>query len=202
MVSVNGSLSSAMIASRLLSASTGSFGIAVAGPAGAVPGPEIPATGISFRSGIPGDMQRLLDYAEAARLASNSDISAAMRSTGADTVVIRESRDISEQEFQTLIMDLLKDHYADDAGFQKALKEGAVTIKRPEDVPEFRIGKLIEYGLYKDGFSQGGGIMHDQTNKFNQEAYDAIGRTGVHQTAGSRYAYQFYASWPDPSLKR
>lgn len=190
MTFINASVSSSMTALRLLTAG------GVAPVQASVPSREaVSAPSPTLGSG---DVQSLLDYAAAAKLAGeDSALAQVMRATGAATARLEVRPELSDDDFRSLVMENLMANHGDEPGFQMALRDGTLSIQRFEEVPELRLGRLLEYDLYdRDGNMLGGGASSLRPENVNQALYDERTRAGLAQTVGVQMGYDFYASWP------
>ena len=117
-----------------------------------------------------------------------------------DTVEVQTSGlDVPKDKtaFRQQVLDFLKSdaagydaRYPEQAEFLQALKDGKVVVKTVDETPELNWQPNVGWGVYRDGYSQGGGITTGGVS--NQELYDGMSATRG-QTTGQIAGHMFYA---------
>jgi hypothetical protein len=128
-----------------------------------------------------------------------SDIVRAVADLG-DTVEVHFSGlDVPKDKaaFSQQALDFLKSNAAgydarhpEQAEFLQALKDGKVIVKTVDESPELKWQPNVGWAIYKDGYSQGGGITTGGTG--DQALYENMGATRG-QTIGQIAGHMFYA---------
>ncbi len=80
--------------------------------------------------------------------------------------------------------------YPEQAEFLQALKDGKVVVKTVDETPELNWQPNVGWAVYRDGYSQGGGITTGGGS--NQALYDKMSATRG-QTTGQIAGHMFYA---------
>lgn len=117
-----------------------------------------------------------------------------------DSVEVQTSGlDVPEDKagFRQQVLDFLKSdaagydsRYAEQAEFLQALKDGKVVVKTVDETPELNWQPNVGWAVYRDGYSQGGGITTGGGS--NQVFYDKMSATRG-QTTGQIAGHMFYA---------
>lgn len=117
-----------------------------------------------------------------------------------DTVEVQTSGlDVPDDKaaFRQQVLDYFKTYYAnnkpldqDQAAFAEALKAGKVIVKTVDETPELNWQPQVDYTIYKDGYSQGGGGGTPWIGDYAQ--YEAQNATRG-QASGSIGAHVYYA---------
>lgn len=117
-----------------------------------------------------------------------------------DTVEVQTSGlDTPEDKaaFRQQVLDFLKSDAAgydarcpEQAEFLQALKDGKVIVKTVDESPELNWQPNVGWTIYKDGYSQGGGMTHKPVG--DQALYDKMSATRG-QTTGQIASHIFYA---------
>ncbi|PVB61125.1 hypothetical protein [Labrenzia sp. 011] len=140
-------------------------------------------------------------YFETATM-SREDLPEAIRDRvgSAASYTLISFEEVSEETFQATVLAGLKELHADDPSFQKALKDGTLTIQHPEDVEGLTGWETYRVNYYNsDGYSFGGiGFGgHATTSALVKE------RTaeGYGQAVGVMQNLNFYAYWPGQDME-
>ena len=80
--------------------------------------------------------------------------------------------------------------YPEQAEFLQALKDGKIVVKTVDETPELNWQPNVGWAVYRDGYSQGGGITTGGGS--NQALYDKMSATRG-QTTGQIAGHMFYA---------
>jgi hypothetical protein len=117
-----------------------------------------------------------------------------------DTVEVQTSGlDVPQDKaaFRQQVLDFLKSDAAgydarhpEQAEFMQALKDGKVIVKTVDETPELNWQPDVGWSIYRDGYSQGGGIKSEPIG--NQALYDQMSATRG-QTTGEIGSHMFYA---------
>lgn len=107
---------------------------------------------------------------------------------------------VSDEEFHDTILTGLKEWNADDASFQKALREGTLVIQRPEDVAGFTGWESYRVTMYNsEGYSFGGTYFGG--NGHMSDFYKERAAEGYGQSEGTINNQDFYAYWPGQDME-
>ncbi len=118
---------------------------------------------------------------------------------GADAVVRFDPVEVSDADFQQMVLQYGQENWTDLPGFNEALANGTLKIQRASDVPELGI-ETVQYAIYSGGNSLGG-VMFG-ASPFNSKLYYEIQAQGIRQAYGAINDQQFYVTWPDASLAK
>jgi hypothetical protein len=130
---------------------------------------------------------------------AGSDLAKAVSGHG-DTVEVQTSGlEVPEDKaaFRQQVLDFLKSDAAGydarhpgHAEFLQALKDGKVIVKTVDESPELNWQPNVGWTIYKDGYSQGGGMTHKPVG--DQALYDKMSATRG-QSTGQIASHMFYA---------
>lgn len=117
-----------------------------------------------------------------------------LKSFGADAWVVNEKPQISDAEFQKLILDnMLKSGSAKLTGFSEALENGSLKIQRASEVPEIGY-KSYNVTLYKGGQQFGGAGFDTANTKYLME----LRKSGTFAALGTINGNDYVVTWAMP----
>jgi len=137
--------------------------------------------------------QTAIDY-----FGPGSDIAKAA-SLGDQVEVTTSGLDVPQDKaaFRQQVLSFLKsdaggydDRYPEQADFIQALKDGKDIVKTADETPELNWQPNVGWTIYKDGYSQGGGVTGG--GAANQQLLDAMSATQG-QSTGYVGSHMFYA---------
>lgn len=119
-----------------------------------------------------------------------------------DTVEVTTSGlDVPEDKaaFRQQVLDYFKTYYAnnkpldqDQAAFAEALKAGKVIVKTVDETPELNWQPQVDYTIYKDGYSQGGGGGTPWIGDYTQYESQSATRGQASGSIGSQVYYAYF----------
>lgn len=129
-----------------------------------------------------------------------SDVAKAA-SLGDHVEVTTSGLDVPEDKaaFRQQVLDYFKDYYAnnkpldpDQAAFAEALKAGKVIVKTVDETPELNWQPQVDYTIYKDGYSQGGGGGTPWIGNYAQYEAQSATRGQASGSIGSQVYYAYF----------
>ncbi|PVB62107.1 hypothetical protein [Labrenzia sp. 011] len=108
--------------------------------------------------------------------------------------------DVSDEEFEAIVFDNLKEQYTDDPSFQKALAEGTLTIQRAENVDGLELWETYHVQM----FNESGGHIGEYWRggaPTTSELYQSRRAEGLEQAVGSTNQLSYYAYWPGQDME-
>lgn len=187
MIAVNASASSALTALKIIKPLGGTDA-----PTKATTSPIFEPLGKIRMS--PGVSDALMKISQIVNFTKISELPAEhaeqLRSFGADAAVRISKPSMSDEEFQSTVMNYISEKWTGLEGFSEALANGTVKIQRAADVKGLGY-ETIQYDLYKGGNHIGGAGW----DTINRSYYDAVAASGVHQGIGSMAGNDFYVTW-------
>lgn len=116
-----------------------------------------------------------------------------LKAFGADGAVRRVAPEISQAEFENLVMDFVADSYSRFEGFDEAIANGTLTIRKARDVPELGFETVL-YDMYKDGNHFGGAGWSAVDSEARLEAR----KNGIMHALGSINGHDYVVTWAMP----
>ena len=108
--------------------------------------------------------------------------------------------EVDEEEFQATVLAGLKELRADDASFQKALKDGTLSIQHPEDVKGLTGWETYRVNYYNaDGYSAGVSVFGGHAT--SSELVKNRRAEGYGQAVGLIQNLDYYAYWPGKDME-
>ncbi|GAB1582639.1 hypothetical protein [Phyllobacterium phragmitis] len=144
----------------------------------------------------PGVADAILNVSEQAKPTKLSDLppehAEYLRRFGVDAAIRWQPPVVSDEEFQSLVMNFIKENWgnSDRLDLREALTSSTLKIQRASDVEGLR-AETIQYDLFKDGHIFGGAGW----GTINMEFYNAQAAAGVRQSTGSINGLDYYITW-------